>query len=121
MNKKRNISSTVDSLRLICKLRNPKDIISFLSKCDDRTVSELISSIANLIYNDDFHLHPLLNKKLKKLKNIMKGDSAKWKKATKDAGKDGKYKRRLLVEQAGSGNLLSIFSSILPIIVSLLL
>jgi hypothetical protein len=121
MNKKRNISSTIDSLRIICKLKSPKDIISFLSKCDDRTVSELISSIANLIYNDDFQSHPLLSKKLKHLKNIMKSDSVKWMRATKESGKGGKYKRRLLVEQAGTGNLLSIFSSILPIIVSLLL
>jgi hypothetical protein len=121
MNKRHNISSIIDSLRLICNLKKPNKIISFLRKCDDTTVSELVASIANLIYNDDFQGHPLLKKKLNKLKKIMKGDSAKWQRVTRNANKGSKYKRQVLVEQAGSGNLLNILSTILPIVISLLL
>jgi hypothetical protein len=123
MGKKRqseHIKICLENAQLLKKLKNVDLVKSFIQGSNDTTVHSLLSMIANLIHNTKISNHPLLKKKLPKLKKKMSANSKLWLKVTNHSKKNSKFSRKFLVNQAGSGVLMDIVTCMIPILPLLL-
>ena len=119
-NKQTNIQHSLAFAKIIKKLRSPDLIKDFINNANDSSLSSFYRIVANLIHNSKFSKSSLLQKKIPKLKKIMYPFRKKWLKVTKAANDNPREKRKFLLEQTGNGNVLSIISAILPVLLSLL-
>ena len=119
-NKQSNMRDSLAFAKIIKKLRSPDLIKDFINNSNDSTLSSFYRIVANLIHNTNFNESTLIRKKIPKLKKIMYPFRKKWLKVTKAANDNPREKRRFLLEQTGNGNVLSIISAILPVLLSLL-
>ena len=118
--KQTNMRDSVAFAKIIKKLRSPDLIEDFIRNANDSLLSSFYRIVANLIHNTQFAENNLLRKKIPKLKKIMLPFRKKWMKVTKASDDNPREKRKFLLEQTGNGNVLSIISAILPVLLSLL-
>lgn len=118
-NNKKKMVSTIDLVKIISKLKSSDSIASLLQMVDDRAIHRLVEVFANLIHNKELQGHPLLLRKLKPLKKKMRSDAALWMKLVQNPVGNLRSKRRVLIDQAGSGFLWPILSTLLPVLISL--
>lgn len=115
-----HIKTCLKNAHLLKKLKNGDLIKSFLQGSNDATVHNLLSMIANLIHNTKISDHPLLKKKLPKLKKKMGTQSKMWLKVTNNSKQNSKFGRKFLINQAGNGVLMDIITTMLPLLPLLL-
>ena len=106
--------------KIIKKLRSPDLIEDFIRNANDSLLSSFYRIVANLIHNTQFAENTLIRKKIPKLKRIMLPFRKKWMRVTKASNSSPREKRKFLLEQTGNGNVFSIISAILPVLLSLL-
>lgn len=115
-----HIKTCLRNAHLLKKLKNGELVKTFLQGSNDSTVHSLLSMVANLIHNTKISDHPLIKKKLPKLKKKMVTDSKMWLKVTNNSKKNSKFSRQFLINQAGSGILMDIVTTMLPLLPMLL-
>ena len=115
-NKQSNMRDSLAFAKIIKKLRSPDLIEDFIRNANDSLLSSFYRIVANLIHNTQFGENTLLRKKIPKLKKIMLPFRKKWLRVTKAANGNPREKRKFLLEQTGNGNVLSIISAILPVL-----
>ena len=118
--KQGNMQDSLAFAKIIKKLRSPDLIEDFIRNANDSLLSSFYRIVANLIHNTQFAENNLLRKKIPKLKKIMLPFRKKWMKVTKASNSNPREKRKFLLEQTGNGNVLSIISAILPVLLSLM-
>jgi hypothetical protein len=118
---KKSLKSSVAIAKLVTKLKSSDSIADLIQRLDENSINHLVGVIANLMHNKGLQQHPLLARKLKRLKNNMRGSAREWSRLVHNPLGCIKAKRRTLVKQAGTGSLWQIISSVLPVLLSLLL
>ena len=118
--KQANMQDSLVFAKIIKKLRSPDLIEDFIRNANDSLLSSFYRIVANLIHNTQFAENNLLRKKIPKLKKIMLPFRKKWMKVTKVSNSNPREKRKFLLEQTGNGNVLSIISAILPVLLTLM-
>ena len=120
MGRAKNIKQSVIFAKIVKKLKSPELIKEFVQNTSDKNIANFYRIIANLVYSERFAQDPLVKKKLPKLKRIMQPYKKKWLKVTRQASKNPREKRNFFMEQTGNGNILSIITSLLPILLAFL-
>ena len=120
MRRAKNIKQSVIFAKIVKKLKSPELIKEFVQNTSDKNIANFYRIIANLVYSERFAQDPLVKKKLPKLKKIMQPYKKKWLKVTRQASKNPREKRNFFMEQTGNGNILSIITSLLPVLLAFL-
>ena len=120
MGRAKNIKQSVIFAKIVKKLKSPELIKEFVQNTSDKNIANFYRIIANLVYSERFAQDPLVKKKLPKLKRIMQPYKKKWLKVTRQASKNPREKRNFFMEQTGNGNILSIITSLLPVLLAFL-
>ena len=120
MGRAKNIKQSVIFAKIVKKLKSPELIKEFVQNTSDKNIANFYRIIANLVYSERFAQDPLVKKKLPKLKKIMQPYKKKWLKVTRQASKNPREKRNFFMEQTGNGNILSIITSLLPVLLAFL-
>ena len=115
-----NLKNSINFAKIVKKLRCPTLIKHFVEGSSDKNLCDFYRIIANLIYNEGFSKNPAIRKKIPQLRKLMYPYKKEWKDITKNATKNPKKKKKFLIEQTGSGNILSIISSVFPLLLTLL-
>ena len=110
---KKSLKSSVAIAKLVTKLKSSDSIADLIQRLDDDSINHLVGVIANLMHNKSLQQHPLLARKLKILKNKMRGSAREWSRLVHNPVGCIKAKRRTLVKQAGSGSLCRTLSAAL--------
>ena len=120
MSRTKNIQQSIAFAKIVKKLKCPELIKNFVQNTSDKNLANFYRIIANLVYSERFAQDPLVRKKLPKLKKIMQPYRKKWTQLTKKASKNPREKRNFFIEQTGNGNIMSIVSSLLPMLLAFL-
>ena len=118
--KTQNLKNSINFAKIVKKLKCPTLIKHFLESTSDKHLCDFYRIIANLIHNDNFAQSSLIKKQIPKLRKLMSPNKKQWTDITKGASKNPKRKKMFLIEQTGSGNILSIISTVLPLLLSLI-
>lgn len=119
-NKSQNLKNSVNFAKIIKRLKCPILIKHFVESASHENLSAFYRIIANLLHNDNFAQNSLIKKKIPKLRKLMSPHKKEWTDITKTASLNTRRKRKFLIEQTGSGNILSIISTVLPLLLSLI-
>ena len=120
MGRAKNMKQSVAFAKIVKKLKCPELIKDFVQNTSDKNIANFYRIIANLVYSEKFAQNPLVKKKLPKLKKIMQPYKKKWVQVTKQASKNPREKRNFMIQQTGNGNIMSIVSSLLPMLLAFL-
>ena len=119
-NKIQNLKNSVNFAKIIKRLKCPILIKHFVESASHENLCAFYRIIANLLHNDNFAENSLIKKKIPKLRKLMSPHKKEWTDITKTASVNTRRKRKFLIEQTGSGNILSIISTVLPLLLSLI-
>ena len=112
-----SLDKSVNFAKIVHKLKCPTLIKHFVESTNEHVLSDFYRIMANLLYNEKFTQSKVIKRKIPKLRKMMAPYKKQWIDITKYASKNPKKKKKFFV---GSGNILSIISSVLPLLLTLL-